>query len=111
MSKKSNSRLCRNAQLARPCATISPVLGATGISRGLGSSAATFNMLAVAVAGILYCAGSAYAADEQAPAVSTAGNTLEEVVVTASAQGVRKLDASFNIVTANLEEIQNANPA
>jgi outer membrane receptor protein involved in Fe transport len=111
MSKKSNSSLRRNAQSARPRATISPVLGATEISRGLGSRAAGLNMLAAAVAGILYCAGSAYAADEQTPAASTTGNTLEEVVVTASAQGVRKLDASYNIVTANLEEIQNANPA
>jgi len=74
---------------------------------------ATLNSLAAAVAGILYCAGGAYAADETAatPAASSSSNTLEEVVVTASAQGVRKLDASFNIVTANLEEIQNANPA
>ena len=73
---------------------------------------AKLNPLAAAVAGILYCAGGAYAADEQAPAAaSTSSNSLEEVVVTASAQGVRKLDASFNIVTANLEEIQNANPA
>src|ERR1700689_5417959 len=106
MSKKSNSRLCRNAQLARPCATISPVLGATGISRGLGSSAATFNMLAVAVAGILYCAGSAHAADEQTTAAAPAtGNSLDEIVVTASAQGVRKLDASYSIVSASLADI------
>jgi len=115
MSKKSNSRFRRNAQLARPRATISPVLGATGISRGLRSHAASLNMLAAAVAGILYCAGSAYAADEQTPAavpgVSASSNSLEEVVVTASAQGVRKLDASFNIVSMNLQEIQNANPA
>ena len=71
------------------------------------------NSLAAAVAGILYCASGAYAADQQAPAAatSTSSNSLEEVVVTASAQGVRKLDASYNIVTANLEEIQNANPA
>jgi outer membrane receptor protein involved in Fe transport len=74
---------------------------------------AKLNPLAVAVAGILYCASGAYAADPQAPAAatSTGSNSLEEVVVTASAQGVRKLDASYNIVTANLEEIQNANPA
>ena len=44
-------------------------------------------------------------------AASTGSDSLEEVVVTASAQGVRKLDASFNIVSLNLEEIQNANPA
>src|SRR6202789_2043953 len=71
------------------------------------------NSLAAAVAGILYCASGAYAADQQAPAAatSTSSNSLEEVVVTASAQGVKKLDASFNIVSMNLEEIQNANPA
>jgi outer membrane receptor protein involved in Fe transport len=68
------------------------------------------NTLAAAVAGILYCAGGAYAADETTTAPTTS-NSLEEVVVTASAQGVRKLDASFNIVSMNLEEIQNTNPA
>ena len=72
---------------------------------------AVLNSIAAAVAGILYCAGSAYAADEATPAVSASSNSLEEVVVTASAQGVKKLDASFNIVSMNLEEIQNANPA
>lgn len=74
------------------------------------SRAAALNTLAVAVAGILCCAGGAYAADET-PAASTENNALNEIVVTASAQGVKKLDASYNIVTANLEEIQNANPA
>ena len=64
--------------------------------------------LAAAVAGILYCAGGAYAAEEQT--TSTAG-ALDEIVVTASAQAVKKLDASYNIVSASLEEIQNANPA
>jgi outer membrane receptor protein involved in Fe transport len=101
MSKKSNSRLHRNAQLARPRAII---------SRGLGSRAGTLNALAAAVAGILYFAGSAYAADEQTPAATTTGNSLDEVVVTASAQGVRKLDASYNIVSLSLEQIANANP-
>ena len=38
-------------------------------------------------------------------------SSLNEIVVTASAQAVKKLDASYNIVSANLEEIQNANPA
>ena len=73
---------------------------------------AVLNSVAAAVAGILYCAGSAYAADVSAPvAATTSDNSLDEVVVTASAQGVRKLDASFNIVTMNLEAIQNFNPA
>ena len=74
--------------------------------RGLG-----VNTLAVAVAGILCCAGTARAADEQTTAAAAPNDTLQEVVVTASAQGVRKLDASFNIVTANLDQIQNVNPA
>jgi outer membrane receptor protein involved in Fe transport len=74
--------------------------------RPLGRGA-VLNSVAAAVAGVLYCAGSAYAADETAPAATG----LDEVVVTASAQGVRKLDASFNIVSMNLEQIQNFNPA
>lgn len=36
--------------------------------------------------------------------------TLQTVVVTATAIGVSKLDASYNIVTANREEIRQANP-
>lgn len=36
--------------------------------------------------------------------------TLQSVVVTASAVGVKKLDASYNIVTANREQIREANP-
>jgi len=36
--------------------------------------------------------------------------TLETVVVTASAIGVKKLDASYSIVSANREEIRQANP-
>jgi outer membrane receptor protein involved in Fe transport len=73
--------------------------------------------VAAAVAGILYAsaAGLAYAdADQAAPAASpaTAGTTesLQEVVVTATAQGVKKLDASYNIVTASLEDITMSNP-
>jgi len=68
------------------------------------------NTLTAAVAGILYCAGGAYAADETAPAASAASG-LEEIVVTASAQGVKKLDASYNIVSVSLNDIKNANPS
>jgi outer membrane receptor protein involved in Fe transport len=69
------------------------------------------NAVAAAVAGVLYCSSGAYAADEETAAAGTADTGLNEIVVTASARGVKKLDASYNIVTANLEEIQNANPA
>ncbi|HTB87315.1 MAG TPA: TonB-dependent receptor [Steroidobacteraceae bacterium] len=78
--------------------------------RPLGRGA-VLTSVAAAVAGILYCGGAAYAADATTPAATNSDNSLEEVVVTASAQGVRKLDASFNIVTMNLEAIQNFNPA
>jgi outer membrane receptor for Fe3+-dicitrate len=47
-------------------------------------------------------------------ATNTNGNksvqTLQAVVVTASPIGVKKLDASYNIVTANREQIREANP-
>lgn len=36
--------------------------------------------------------------------------SLEEVVVTASATGVKKLEASYSVVTADLEQIRMANP-
>src|ERR1700676_5764586 len=72
--------------------------------------AAALNTVAAAVAGILCCAGGAYAADET-PAVSDESNALNEIVVTASAQGVKKLDASYNIVSLSLDDIKNSNPA
>jgi len=66
-------------------------------------------------------AASAADAPQAAPAqetqnadASTANtNTLEEIVVTATAQssGLKKLDASFSITTASLEEIRTANPS
>ncbi len=69
--------------------------------------------IAAAVAGILYGASGAAAYAQTAPAgaAKSTDNALEEIVVTASAHGVRKLDASYNIVSASLDEIQNANPA
>ena len=72
--------------------------------------APALNTVAAAVAGILCCAGGAYAADET-PAATDESNSLNEIVVTASAQGVKKLDASYNIVSLSLEDIKNSNPA
>jgi outer membrane receptor protein involved in Fe transport len=93
MSKKSNSRLRRNAQFARPRAT------------------ATINTLAAAVAGILYCAGgTAYAQTPAAAAPASDTAALDEIVVTASANGIKKLDASYNIVSVDSEAIKQFNP-
>ncbi|HUO19081.1 MAG TPA: TonB-dependent receptor [Steroidobacteraceae bacterium] len=69
--------------------------------------------IAAAVAGILY--GSlAHAADQDQAAQATAPgatDSLQEVVVTANAQqGVKKLDASYNIVAVDAEQIKEANP-
>src|SRR6202044_4226427 len=51
-------------------------------------------------------------ADETAPAPSAADHPgLDEIVVTASAQGVKKLDASYNIVSLSLQDIKMANPS
>jgi outer membrane receptor protein involved in Fe transport len=93
-------------QLRSPCcvtATVSPPK-----NRAAGAHA-----IAAAVAGILYGASgaAAYAQSATPAAAKSSDNALEEIVVTASAHAVKKLDASYNIVSASLEEIQNANPA
>src|SRR5215469_2724831 len=73
--------------------------------------------VAAAVSGILCAsaAGLAYAADQAAaPAAGTtaaSGETLQEVVVTATATGVKKLDASYNIVSISANDIAMTNPA
>src|SRR5262249_807291 len=72
--------------------------------------------VAAAVSGILCAsaAGLAYAADQAAaPAAGTtaaSGETLQEVVVTATATGVKKLDASYNIVSLSANDIAMTNP-
>ena len=69
-------------------------------------------LIGAAVAAVLYgTAGSAVYAADQAADQGAAGPTgLQEIVVTATAQGVKKLDASYNIVSANLQDIAMTNP-
>jgi hypothetical protein len=74
-----------------------------------------------AVSGALLAGGRAGAQDTAtsgaaAPVAATDAsaantNTLDEVVVTATAQSTRKLDASFQVTTASLEEIHNVDPS
>jgi outer membrane receptor protein involved in Fe transport len=52
----------------------------------------------------------AQAQDQQPQEAPTTGPSMQEVVVTATATSVRKLDASYTIVTADAEEIRRANP-
>jgi iron complex outermembrane receptor protein len=72
-----------------------------------------------ALSGAALSGGHAYGQDTaETPAVAadaSAANTstLDEIVVTGSAQskGIKKLDASFSITTASLEEIRDVNPS
>ncbi len=114
MSQKRNKQARSSAPSVRLGAASWPALGlpdSRAIAGGARVRGLGVNTLAVAVAGILCCAGTARAADDQTTAAAAPSDQLQEVVVTASAQGVKKLDASFNIVTANLDQIQNVNPA
>lgn len=109
MRVKSNKALRRSARLARrassqaallPSAT--SILGRPGPRIGAGTIAAT-------VAGILWGTGGTAYAQQAAPAEPTGG--LEEVVVTANAaSGVKKLDASYNIVAVDADQIKQSNP-
>jgi outer membrane receptor protein involved in Fe transport len=66
--------------------------------------------VAAAVAGILCSVGAPVYAQEAAEAPA-ANDTLAEVVVTANASsGIRKIDASYNIVSVSLDDIKQANP-
>ncbi len=115
MRVKSNKALRRGVQVSakfvhsRPRALPRACPGQR--SPRLGAS----NCVAAAVAGILYgVGGTAHA--QQAPqqvaeAPPASADSLQEVVVTANAaQGVRKLDASYNIVSVDAEQIRQANP-
>jgi outer membrane receptor protein involved in Fe transport len=71
--------------------------------------------VALSIAAILYGgAGFSQAADVTAAAAAPAASEsadLQEIVVTASAAGVKKLDASYNIVSVSLDDIKTANPS
>src|SRR5437879_6531792 len=111
MRVKSNKALRRSAGLARPASTSAvpalpahaSILGRPGPRVGAGS-------IAAAVAGILWGTGGAAYAQEPVPAGGAEGDLLQEVVVTATATGVKKLDASYNIVAVDAEQIREANP-
>jgi len=88
----------RRAQPRTPVSSILALPVAARFSR-LGPRVAGVNTIAAAVAGIIYCASPNYAQAQAAAAPASETSALDEIVVTASAQGVRKLDASYNIVS------------
>src|ERR1700675_3129288 len=98
MSQKRNKQPRSSAPSVRLGPATWPALGLPdprAIARGVTVRGLGVNTLAVAVAGILYCAaGSAPAQAQVAAAAPTESSALEEVVVTASATGIKKLDAS-----------------
>jgi outer membrane receptor protein involved in Fe transport len=112
MKQQRNNGHRIGAPLALTPATDSPMPPSEAVFRRFGSSAG-MNALAMAVAAVLYCSTGApvHAADTPAEPAAVPGNDLQEIVVTASAQGVKKLDASYNIVSVSLDEIKNSNPA
>ncbi|HLZ96934.1 MAG TPA: TonB-dependent receptor plug domain-containing protein, partial [Steroidobacteraceae bacterium] len=112
MKQQRNKRRRIGAPLALPSTIHPPVPAGETVLRRFGSGAG-MNALAVAVAAVLYCStgAPAHAADTPAEPAAVSGNDLQEIVVTASAQAVKKLDASYNIVSVSLDDIKNSNPA
>jgi len=112
MSQKRNKQQRSRSSSVRLGPATWPALGlpdTRAIARGVSVRGLGVNALAVAVAGILYCAGgTAHAQAVAAPPSET--SALEEIVVTASANGVKKLDASYNIVSVDSEAIKQFNP-
>jgi outer membrane receptor protein involved in Fe transport len=96
-----NDRLIRLALTSAILAVLSPATWAanSGAGQGAGNGQATGT-----------AAQQTPPATGNPPAPQNKTQTLQTVVVTASAGGVKKLDASYNIVTANREEIRQANP-
>jgi hypothetical protein len=104
MREKNNNALRRSARLAQ------------GTSTSASAALPRRPLIGVAVAAILGGAAgnAAYAQQAAAPAAGTtaaSGESLQEVVVTATATGVKKLDASYNIVSLSQNDIAMANPA
>ena len=112
MRVKNNKALRRSARLARraPSSPVVSLPAATSSPRRPWLRVGAANSVAAAVAGILYGSGGAAYAQEQAGATAPGAESLQEVVVTATAQAVKKLDASYNIVAVDAEQIRQANP-
>jgi outer membrane receptor protein involved in Fe transport len=94
-----NDKLIRLALTSAILAVLSPTAWAAG--QGPGAAAAS---------GQATDPQAQQAAPADQPASQAKTQTLQAVVVTASPIGVKKLDASYNIVSASREEIRQANP-
>jgi TonB dependent receptor/TonB-dependent Receptor Plug Domain len=112
MRVKNNKALRRSARLARraPNSPVVALPAAASLPRRPWLRVGAANGVAAAVAGILWGSGGAAYAQQPGAAASSEAEALQEVVVTASATGVKKLDASYNIVAVDAEQIKEANP-
>ncbi len=111
MRVKSNKALRRSARFAGRAIQASTAPLSTGsFTRRPGLRIGVAQGVAAAVAGILWGPGGAAYAQEAA-ATTSGADLLQEVVVTATAQAVKKLDASYSIVSASQNDIAMANPA
>jgi len=109
MRVKGHQAFRRHARSARRAAISEVVTFPVVLSFQRRPRSAAANSIAAAVAGILYgSSGTAYAQEQ--PTATRTGESLQEVVVTASAQSVKKLDASYNVIAASPEMIKEANP-
>jgi hypothetical protein len=113
MSQKRNKQQGTRSSSVRLGPATWPALGlpdTRAIARGVSIRGLGVNTLAIAVAGILYCASGPVHAQAAAAAPPSETSSLDEIVVTASANGVKKLDASYNIVSVDSEAIKQFNP-
>ncbi|HET7931079.1 MAG TPA: TonB-dependent receptor plug domain-containing protein [Rhodanobacteraceae bacterium] len=95
-----NDKFIRLALTSAILASLSPLVWASGSAQDAGQAGGQATTPAAQTA------TSKARQQDQSKKVQT----LQTVVVTASATGVKKLDASYNIVTANREEIKHSNP-
>jgi outer membrane receptor protein involved in Fe transport len=97
---KQNRKLIRLALTSAIIAALSPAVWASG--SGAGAAAGSGQTATGTPA--------QQAAPSNQKQSQSKTQTLQTIVVTATASGVSKLDASYNIVSANREEIRQANP-
>jgi hypothetical protein len=107
----------RGARPAWQRATAQSAAPAAYLLRRARPASVGANSVAAVVAGILGAGGLAITGPARAqstlppaPTLAQSSQTLQEVVVTATATAVKKLDASYNIVSADTELIKEANP-
>jgi len=97
---KQNRKLIRLALTSAIIAALSPAVWASG--SGAGAAAGSAQTTAGTPA--------PQAAPSNQKQSQSKTQTLQTIVVTATALGVKKIDASYSIVSANREEIRQANP-